>query len=126
MADREERQSYDDAKEEEDYPTYEDLHSPMSRTITSRTSHSHAHMEASDFVNLPYRTFSSQAAIEEEYIDEHPGGQVLKEIQSHRTGRIERFEFVTWTTNDPENPKNMNYVRKWIICLVVCMGSVCV
>jgi Major Facilitator Superfamily len=33
---------------------------------------------------------------------------------------------VNWDENDPENPKNMNHVRKWVICLVVCMGSVCV
>ncbi|OKL55718.1 hypothetical protein UA08_09072 [Talaromyces atroroseus] len=33
---------------------------------------------------------------------------------------------VKWDENDPENPKNMNYARKWAICLVVCLGSVCV
>lgn len=33
---------------------------------------------------------------------------------------------VKWDENDPENPRNMSYGRKWIIALVVCLGSVCV
>ena len=140
MADREERRSHDTdsfsglEKEDDapnvDSPTYEDLRSPIRRTITTRTSHSHAHMEASDFVNLPYRTFSSEAAVEDEYINEHPHGQVLREVLSHRTGRIERFELVTWTTGDPENPKNWSKAYKWwctmmvaITCFVVAFNS---
>jgi len=131
MTDREGRHSDDNTDylsnlEKDDAPnmdstTYEGIHSPMSRTITNRTSHSHAHMEASDFVNLPYRTFSSHAAVEEEYIDEHPGGQVLREVQSHRTGKTERYELVTWTINDPENPKNWSVAYKWYCTMVVAL-----
>ena len=33
---------------------------------------------------------------------------------------------VQWDENDPENPRSMSYARKWLICIVVCMGSVCV
>jgi hypothetical protein len=33
---------------------------------------------------------------------------------------------VKWDENDPENPRNMSYARKWVIALVVCLGSVCV
>lgn len=33
---------------------------------------------------------------------------------------------VKWDDNDPENPRNMRYARKWVIALVVCLGSVCV
>lgn len=33
---------------------------------------------------------------------------------------------VKWDENDPENPRNMSYARKWVIAIVVCLGSVCV
>ncbi|EED23554.1 MFS multidrug transporter, putative [Talaromyces stipitatus ATCC 10500] len=33
---------------------------------------------------------------------------------------------VKWSENDPENPRNMSYARKWVIAIVVCLGSVCV
>lgn len=151
MADHKETDPYGDTnsfcsleKEEGDHedaesPTYEDLHSPMERSTTNqtnrtnrtnRTSHSHAHMEASDLVNLPYRTFIDSTEVEEEYAEEHLGGQVLREVKSHRTGRIERYEFVTWTLNDPENPKNWSKPYKWwctmmvaITCFVVAFNS---
>lgn len=33
---------------------------------------------------------------------------------------------VRWDENDPENPKNMNRARKWLIAVIVSLGSVCV
>lgn len=141
MLEHEEREEYEDTsslssleKEKEDAhgdsPVYEDLHSPVERAITNRTTQSHAHMDASDFANLPYRTFSNSSEVEEEYIEEHEGGQVLRSIKSNKTGGIERYEFVTWTLNDPENPKNWSKAYKWwctmtvaVTCFVVAFNS---
>lgn len=33
---------------------------------------------------------------------------------------------VKWDENDPANPKNMAHARKWVIAIVVSLGSVCV
>lgn len=33
---------------------------------------------------------------------------------------------VGWDVNDPENPRNMNKIRKWIIVVICSIGSVCV
>ncbi|PSK46400.1 hypothetical protein B9Z65_5368 [Elsinoe australis] len=65
-----------------------------------------------DLVNLPYRTLSQNAQLEE-YTEETQTGQMLKEVQSRATGKLERYELVTWTINDPENPKNWSKAYKW-------------
>jgi hypothetical protein len=97
---------------------------PLTRTGTNRTTSSlrdiHSHQEASDFANLPYRTLTNNAAIEE-YTEETTSGQILKEVKSNRTGRIERYELVTWKINDPENPKNWSKAYKWWCTMVVAL-----
>lgn len=141
MAQHQEREHYEETsslsslkKEKEDTldhsPIYDDLHPPAERATTNRTTHSHTHMDVPDFANLPYRTFSSSAEVEQEYVEEHEGGQVLKSVKSNKTGRIERYEFVTWTIKDPENPKNWSKAYKWwctmtvaVTCFVVAFNS---
>ncbi|KAF2800568.1 MFS general substrate transporter [Melanomma pulvis-pyrius CBS 109.77] len=80
-------------------------------------------------VNLPYRTLSQDANLEE-YTQETIDGQILREVKSNATGRIERYELVTWKINDPENPKNWSKPYKWwctmmvaLTCFVVAFNS---
>ncbi|KAF2227843.1 major facilitator superfamily domain-containing protein [Elsinoe ampelina] len=71
-----------------------------------------------DLVNLPFRTLSHGAQLEE-YTEETTTGQILKEVQSRHTGKLERYELVTWKINDPENPKNWSKAYKWWCTMVV-------
>lgn len=80
-------------------------------------------------VNLPYRTLSQDANLEE-YTQETIDGQILREVRSNATGRIERYELVTWKIDDPENPKNWSKPYKWwctmmvaLTCFVVAFNS---
>ncbi|KAF2455437.1 major facilitator superfamily domain-containing protein [Lineolata rhizophorae] len=73
---------------------------------------------AEDFVNLPSRTLSNGAALEE-YTEETAAGEIIREIKSRETGRIERYELVTWKLHDPENPKNWSKAYKWYCTMVV-------
>ena len=61
--------------------------------------------DALDTLNRPYRILTSEANMRA-YTTETPSGNILREVQSNRTGRTERYELVTFTVNDPENPKN--------------------
>jgi hypothetical protein len=82
--------------------------------------------DEADAVNLPYRTLSNEANLEE-YTQETIDGQILREVRSNATGKIERYELVTWKIDDPENPKNWSKAYKWwctmcvaITCFVQC------
>jgi multidrug resistance protein len=85
--------------------------------------------DEADAVNLPYRTLSNEANLEE-YTQETIDGQILREVRSNATGKIERYELVTWKIDDPENPKNWSKAYKWwctmcvaITCFVVAFNS---
>ncbi|KAF2477915.1 multidrug resistant protein [Lindgomyces ingoldianus] len=85
--------------------------------------------DGADVVNLPSRTLSRDANLEE-YTEETIDGQILREIKSNATGHIERYELVTWKVNDPENPKNWSKSYKWwctmcvaFTCFVVAFNS---
>ena len=82
-----------------------------------------------DVINLPLRTLSNDANLDE-YTQETIDGQMLREIRSSATGRIERYELVTFKIDDPENPKNWSKAYKWyctmcvaITCFVVAFNS---
>lgn len=84
--------------------------------------------DGADVVNLPYRTLSNDANLEE-YTHETIDGQIAR-VHTNRTGKIERYELVTWKVNDPENPKNWSKAMKWwctmcvaITCFVVAFNS---
>lgn len=62
-----------------------------------------------DVVNLPLRSLSNDANLNE-YTQETIDGQMLREVRSSATGRIERYELVTFKIGDPENPKNWSKV----------------
>jgi multidrug resistance protein len=99
---------------------------PVFRSITHDPETFH---DGADIVNLPTRTLTNDAALEE-YTQETISGQILREVRSNRTGNIERYELVTWKINDPENPKNWSKAFKWwctmcvaITCFVVAFNS---
>lgn len=82
-----------------------------------------------DVVNLPFRSLSNHANMDE-YTQETIDGRMLKEVRSNATGRIDRYELVTFKIDDPENPKNWSKARKWyvtmcvaITCFVVAFNS---
>ncbi|KAH7091074.1 major facilitator superfamily domain-containing protein [Paraphoma chrysanthemicola] len=82
-----------------------------------------------DVINLPLRTLSNEANLDE-YTQETIDGQMLREVRSSATGRIERYELVTFKIDDPENPKNWSKAYKWyctmcvaITCFVVAFNS---
>ncbi|KAL1306084.1 hypothetical protein AAFC00_004204 [Neodothiora populina] len=72
----------------------------------------------SDPTNLPYQTLSDNADMAE-YTQETATGTRLHETFSHVSGKMEKYELVTFTENDPENPKNWSKAYKWYCTMVV-------
>jgi multidrug resistance protein len=82
-----------------------------------------------DYVNLPIRSLSNEANLDE-YTQETIDGQMLREVRSNATGRVERYELVTFKIDDPENPKNWSKAYKWwctmcvaVTCFAVAFNS---
>ncbi|KAK5288822.1 Synaptic vesicle transporter SVOP [Cryomyces antarcticus] len=82
-----------------------------------------------DLVNLPSRTLGDDAQLRE-FTQETVSGQILKVVKSNKTGNIERYQLVTFTVDDKENPKNWPKAYKWwctmtvaITCFVVAFDS---
>lgn len=99
-------------------------HSSQSHPILSHLTHSHtkssqrSHKEARDpnlDVNLPYRTLSANANLSE-YTQEKPEGEIPGPLDED--GKI-RYKLVTFTPDDPENPKNWSKAYKWYCTMVV-------
>lgn len=76
--------------------------------------------DGADLINLPSRTLSNNARLEE-YTEETVDGQMLREVRSAATGHIERYELVTWKIGDKENPKNWSKAYKWWCTMVVAL-----
>lgn len=73
-----------------------------------------------DVVNLPLRTLSNEANLDE-YTQETIEGRMLREVRSNATGHIDRYELVTFKVDDPENPKNWSKAMKWYCTMVVAL-----
>jgi len=95
-----------------DLPTYEAIHPPVARANTRESARFYTPSEP-DYVNLPYRTYSNGQVLQDEFTGERPSGEIIRTIRSNLTGRMERYEVVTWTIKDPENPKNWSKAFKW-------------
>ena len=80
-------------------------------------------VDNTDMVYLPYRTLTENADMGE-YLHETATG--LHCVQSRRSGRVERYELVTFKENDPENPKNWSKGYKWWCTMVVALTCFCV
>jgi hypothetical protein len=76
--------------------------------------------DGADVVNLPTRTLSNDANLDE-YTEETIDGQILREVRSQATGKVERYELVTWKVDDPENPKNWSKAFKWWCTMCVAL-----
>ncbi|KAI9369849.1 major facilitator superfamily domain-containing protein [Aspergillus egyptiacus] len=70
-----------------------------------------------DPTNLPFRTLSENANVEE-YVNETAAGEIVKPIRS-ADGKTEDWKLVTFTIDDPENPKNWPKWKKWYVTMVV-------
>lgn len=97
--------------------------------ITTSHTRSASQPTGEELVNLPSRTLSHDANLEE-YTQETTEGHILKTVKSNKTGNLERYELVTWKIDDPENPKNWSKAYKWwctmcvaFTCFVVALNS---
>lgn len=73
-----------------------------------------------DPTDLPLREVADDATLQE-YTEETQDGEIVKPVKSNVTGKIEDYSLVTFTVNDPENPKNWSKVYKWYCTMVVAL-----
>lgn len=93
----------------------------LTRAATRRTLERHETRPtqgASDVLDLPYGTLNDTADMNE-FTEETAMGIIPKRTISRVSGRIEDHELVTFTINDPENPKNFSKFKKWWFTMVV-------
>lgn len=76
--------------------------------------------QGQDPFELPYQTLTDNADMGE-YTNETISGTRLREIHSNKTGEIERYELVTFTLDDKENPKNWSKEFKWWCTMTVAL-----
>jgi hypothetical protein len=69
-------------------------------------------------LDLPFDMLSDAATMEE-YTEETAAGAISKKTFSRTSGKIEDHELVTFTIDDPENPKNWSKPYKWYVTAVV-------
>ena len=86
--------------------------STLERHGTRLTQH------ASDVPDLPYGILNDDADMQE-YLEETTTGAISKRTISRTTGQYEDHELVTFTVNDPENPKNWSKAYKWYCTMIV-------
>ncbi|GLB13411.1 hypothetical protein AtubIFM61612_000822 [Aspergillus tubingensis] len=55
----------------------------------------------------------------EEYTTETTTGEIIKPVRSAATGKMEDWKLVTFSVDDPENPKNWSKAFKWYCTMVV-------
>lgn len=94
-------------------------HSELNHTNeSSRTASLGSGPEELDYVNLPIRELNDGADLRE-YTTETRAGEILKSVMSNVTGHVEDWKLVTFTIDDPENPKNWSKAYKWYCTMVV-------
>ncbi|KAK1477611.1 major facilitator superfamily transporter [Colletotrichum tamarilloi] len=75
-------------------------------------------------VNLPYRTLSPNANLDEYRVETHngeiPAGGVAADGSAAPAGRGD-YKLVTFVPNDPQNPKNWSKAYKWYCTMVVAL-----
>jgi len=97
----------------------EDTH--LTRASTRRTLERYETrptQDAADVLDLPYDMLGDTADMAE-YTEETATGIIPKRTISRATGLEEEHELVTFTINDPENPKNWSKAYKWWCTMVV-------
>ncbi|KAJ5804140.1 uncharacterized protein N7518_000443 [Penicillium psychrosexuale] len=71
-----------------------------------------------DYLDLPVREVTDDADLRE-YITETQTGEIIRPIKSNVTGKFEDWKMVTFTIDDPDNPKNWSKAYKWYCTMVV-------
>lgn len=87
-------------------------------TSTTASIESHNYEQPNDYLDLPVREVNDSADLRE-YTTETRTGEIIKPVKSNATGKIEDWKMVTFTINDPENPKNWSKAYKWYCTMVV-------
>lgn len=97
-----------------------EAHEPHHKNVSTRATPEEAALERalSDPTDLPYRTLSRNANMTE-YTQETATGTMLHQVRSNVTGKIEKYELVTFTEGDKENPKNWSKAYRWYCTMVV-------
>lgn len=85
--------------------------SSQTASVASRT-------EPIDYLDLPVRELNDGADLRE-YTTETRAGEIVKPVKSNVTGHMEDWKLVTFTIDDPENPKNWSKAYKWYCTMVV-------
>lgn len=94
-------------------------HPELSRTNdSSRTPSLASSSEEIDYLDLPIRELNDNADLRE-YTTETRSGEIIRPVKSNVTGQIEDWKLVTFTIDDPENPKNWSKLYKWYCTMVV-------
>lgn len=71
---------------------------------------------------LPTRQLTNEANLDE-YRKETATGTIPQTHKSSLDGHLEKYKLVTFTIDDPENPKNWSKTKKWWCTLMI--ASVC-
>jgi hypothetical protein len=85
---------------------------------TSRTASVGSGPGQTDYLDLPVRELNDGADLRE-YTTETQAGEIIKPVKSNVTGKLEDWKLVTFTIDDPENPKNWSKAYKWYCTMVV-------
>jgi hypothetical protein len=104
-------QSHDDREKAEGFE-------PLRTRRTLERHQTRPTQGASDVLDLPYGILNDNADMEE-YLEETTTGVIPKRTISRRSGKYEDHELVTFTVNDPENPKNWSKAYKWYCTMTV-------
>ncbi|KKA29566.1 hypothetical protein TD95_001654 [Thielaviopsis punctulata] len=84
--------------------------------VSVRSSATREAYDPNNDPNLPYRTVSAQANLDE-YLREVPTGQIQGPPIPGEQGK--HYKLVAFEPNDPENPKNWSKLFKWYCTMVV-------
>lgn len=87
-------------------------------TSTTASIGSNNYEQPNDYLDLPVREVNDTADLRE-YTTETRTGEIIKPVKSNATGKIEDWKMVTFTIDDPENPKNWSKAYKWYCTMVV-------
>lgn len=93
-------------------------HTNATSTTASIRSGEFGHEQPNDYLDLPVREVNDTADLRE-YTTETRTGEIIKPVKSNATGKIEDWKMVTFTIDDPENPKNWSKAYKWYCTMVV-------
>ena len=85
---------------------------------TSRTASIGSGPGQTDYLDLPVLEVNDDADLRE-YTTETRAGEIIKPVKSNVTGQMEDWKLVTFTIDDPKNPKNWSKLYKWYCTMVV-------